>query len=76
MSVGDDGIDGAKGDLRTLTIDIPVEARNSLLEFLKKQIYTAGQALSRDVTSVGNASGQTLKFFYRDFLTERWEIKK
>lgn len=66
VSVGDDGIDGAKGDLRTLTIDIPVEARNSLLEFLKKQIYTAGQALSRDVTSVGNASGQTLKFFYRD----------
>ena len=33
---------------------------------MKKQIYTAGQALSRDVTSVGNASGQTLKFFYRD----------
>lgn len=66
VSVGDDGIDGAKGDLRTLTIDIPVEARNSLLDFLKKQIYTAGQALSRDVTSVGNASGQTLKFFYRD----------
>lgn len=66
VSVGDDGIDGASGDLRTLAIDIPVEARNSLLEFLKKQIYTAGQALSRDITSVGNASGQTLKFFYRD----------
>lgn len=66
VSVGDDGIDGGKGDLRTLSIDIPVEARNSLLDFLKKQIYTAGQALSRDVTSVGNASGETLKFFYRD----------
>ena len=66
VSVGSDGIDGSNGDLRTLTIDIPVEARNSLLEIIKKQIYTAGQALSRDVTSVGNASGQTLKFFYRD----------
>lgn len=66
VSVGDDGIEGSKGDLRTLAIDIPVEARNSLLEFLKKQIYTAGQALSRDVESVGNASGETLKFFYRD----------
>lgn len=66
VSVGDNGIEGSKGDLRTLSIDIPTEARNSLLEFLKKQIYTAGQALSRDVTSVGNASGETLKFFYRD----------
>lgn len=66
VSVGDDGIDGSNGDLRTLTIDIPVEARNSLIETLKKEIYTSGQALSRDVTSVGNASGQTLKFFYRD----------
>lgn len=66
VTVGDDGVDGSKGDLRTLAIDIPVEARNSLLDFLKKQIYTAGQALSRDVTSVGNASGETLKFFYRD----------
>ena len=66
VAVGDDGIDGAKGDLRTLTIDIPVEARNSLIDTLKKEIYTSGQALSRDVTSVGNASGETLKFFYRD----------
>lgn len=65
-TVGSDGIDGSKGDLRTLTIDIPVEARNALLETLKKQIYIAGQALSRDVVSVGNASGETLKFFYRD----------
>ncbi|NCU30374.1 phage portal protein [Candidatus Saccharibacteria bacterium] len=64
--VGNDGIDGSKGDLRTLTIDIPVDARNALLETLKKQMYIAGQALSRDVVSVGNASGETLKFFYRD----------
>lgn len=66
VTVGSDGIDGAKGDLRTLSINIPVEARNSLLESLKKQIYVSGQALSRDVVSVGNASGETLKFFYRD----------
>ena len=66
VSVGNDGIDGSNGDLRTLTIDIPVEARNSLLEYLDKRIYIAGQALPRDVTSVGNASGQALKFFYKD----------
>lgn len=53
------------GGVNTLSIDIPVEARNSLLEITKKAIYEAGQALQADIESVGNASGQTLKFFYR-----------
>lgn len=60
----DDG-DGAKGGVETLSIDIPVEARNSILEILKKQIYESGQGLQQDVESVGNASGTALKFFYR-----------
>lgn len=60
----DDG-DGAKGDLKTLSVDIPVEARNSLLELLKKQIYESGQGLQQDNESFGNASGVALKFFYR-----------
>lgn len=54
-----------KGNLRTLQIDIPVEARKVLLEELKKQIYEFGQGLQQDVESVGNASGVALKFFYR-----------
>lgn len=54
-----------KGDLRTLQIDIPVEARKLILEELKKQIYEFGQGLQQDIESVGNASGVALKFFYR-----------
>lgn len=56
---------GVNGDLRTLSIEIPVEARNSILEILKKQIYESGQALQQDTESFGNASGVALKFFYR-----------
>lgn len=57
--------DGAKGDVKTLSVEIPVEARNSLLELLKKQIYESGQGLQQDNENFGNASGVALKFFYR-----------
>lgn len=57
--------DGAKGDVKTLSVEIPVEARNSLLELLKKQIYESGQGLQQDSENFGNASGVALKFFYR-----------
>lgn len=60
----DDG-DGSKGDVKTLSVEIPVDARNSLLEILKKQIYESGQGLQQDNESFGNASGVALKFFYR-----------
>lgn len=56
---------GSKGGVSTLSIDIPVEARNSILEILKKQIYESGQALQQDNEDFGNASGVALKFFYR-----------
>lgn len=56
---------GTKGDVRTLSIEIPVEARNSILDILKKQIYESGQALQQDNEDFGNASGVALKFFYR-----------
>lgn len=56
---------GTKGGVSTLQIEIPVEARNSILEILKKQIYESGQALQQDTESFGNASGVALKFFYR-----------
>lgn len=58
-----DGSSG--GGVKTLQIEIPVEARKVILEMLKKQIYESGQGLQQDVESVGNASGVALKFFYR-----------
>lgn len=60
------GADGrTNGGLKTLSIEIPVEARNSILDILKKQIYESGQALQQDIEGFGNASGVALKFFYR-----------
>lgn len=60
-----DGVSNSSGGVKTLQIDIPVEARKVILEVLKKQIYESGQGLQQDVESVGNASGVALKFFYR-----------
>lgn len=56
---------GSSGGLKTLQIEIPVEARKVVLEVLKKQIYESGQGLQQDIESFGNASGVALKFFYR-----------
>lgn len=53
------------GSVKTLQIEIPVEARVKLIDILEKRIYEAGQALQQDTESVGNASGVALKFFYR-----------
>jgi SPP1 family phage portal protein len=59
------GLQGASGGVKTLQIEIPVEARKVILDILKKQIYESGQGLQQDTESVGNASGVALKFFYR-----------
>ena len=58
--------DGSDNGVQTLTVDIPVEARNSLLELLEKQIIKTGQGIMTDNSSFGNASGVALKFFYRN----------
>lgn len=65
IKVENDGLSGTGGGVKTLQIEIPVEARKVILEVLKKQIYESGQGLQQDVESVGNASGVALKFFYR-----------
>ena len=59
------GLQGSSGGVKTLQIEIPVEARKVILEKLKKQIYESGQGLQQDTESFGNASGVALKFFYR-----------
>lgn len=55
----------ASGGVKTLQIEIPVEARKIITEILRKEIYEFGQGLQQDLESVGNASGVALKFFYR-----------
>lgn len=56
------GMDG--GGVNTLQIDIPIEARRTMLDILRKQIYESGQALQQD-NDVSNTSGVAMKFFYR-----------
>lgn len=57
---------GTSGGLKTMSIEIPVEARNCLLEILEKRIYKSAQSLEQyNAESFGNASGTALKFFYR-----------
>ena len=61
-TVKTESIDGNSGGLSTLSIDIPVEARNVLIEYLKKQIYESGQGLQQDIEVTGSVSGVALKF--------------
>lgn len=59
-------VNGTSGGVKTLSIDIPVDARNSLLEILERRIYKSAQSLEQyNAESFGNASGTALKFFYR-----------
>lgn len=54
-----------KSGLQTIAIDIPVEARNKLLEICRKQIYEQGQGLDpHPEGGFGNSSGEALKFMY------------
>ena len=54
-----------KSGIQTIAIDIPVEARNKLLEVCRKQIYEQGQGLDPHPDGgYGNSSGEALKFMY------------
>jgi len=52
------------GDLKTLTIDIPVEARKEMLTLCRKAIFEQGQGVDPDPQNFGNSSGVALKFLY------------
>ena len=58
----DDAETGAGID--TLTVEIPIEARNTLLELTRKRIFESGQGVDPFDDRVGNASGSALKFKY------------
>lgn len=61
VSLDDDG-EGA--GLSTLTIDIPVEAREKMLAMTRKEIFEQGQGVDPQPENYGNASGEALKFMY------------
>lgn len=54
----------SKGDLKTLTIDIPVEAREKLLTMTRKSIFEQGQGVDPDPSNFGNSSGVALQYLY------------
>lgn len=58
--------DGAndKSGLSILTIDIPVEAREKLLNMTRKAIFEQGQGVDPDPQNFGNSSGVALKYLY------------
>ena len=59
-----DADDDGKPGMETLTIDIPVEARNTLLQMTRKAIFEQGQGVDPDPANFGNASGVALKYLY------------
>lgn len=56
--------DEEKPGLSTLTIDIPVEAREKLLSMTRKEIFEQGQGVDPQPEAFGNKSGEALKFMY------------
>lgn len=55
---------GSGGSLSTLTIDIPVEAREKLLSMTRKAIFEQGQGVDPDPQRFGDTSGEALKYLY------------
>lgn len=48
----------------TLNIEIPIEARNSVLDTTRKAIFEQGQGFDPQPENFGNQSGEALKFMY------------
>jgi len=57
------GADDRSG-LETVTIDIPIEAREKLLDMTRKGIFEQGQGVDPQPQDFGNASGVALKYLY------------
>lgn len=56
--------DKDSGQVSTLNIEIPVEARKTMLEMTRKAIFTQGQGIDPERESFGDVSGEALKFLY------------
>lgn len=53
-----------KSGVSTLTIDIPVEARDKLLDITRKAIFDMGQGIDPQQQGFDNTSGEAMKFLY------------
>lgn len=53
-----------KGGLSTLTIDIPVEAREKMLALTRKSIFEQGMGIDPDPQNFGDSSGVALRYLY------------
>ncbi|ADL03992.1 phage portal protein [Lacrimispora saccharolytica] len=53
-----------KSGVSTLTIELPVEARDKLLAITRKCIFEQGQGIDPDPQNFGNSSGVALGFLY------------
>lgn len=53
-----------KSGVSTLTIDIPVEARDKLLGITRKAIFDMGQGIDPQQQGFDNTSGEAMKFLY------------
>lgn len=56
--------DGDKSGVSTLNIDIPVEARDKLLEITRKAIFDMGQGIDPQQQGLDATSGEAMKFLY------------
>lgn len=59
-----DGDKDSNSGVQTLNIEIPVEAREKLLEITRKAIFEQGQGMDPLQESFGTKSGEALKFMY------------
>lgn len=50
--------------VNTLSIEIPIEARKTVLDVTRKAIFEQGQGFDPQPESFGNQSGEALKFMY------------
>lgn len=64
IKLDDDGDDSSKTGVETLTISIPIEAREKFLEMTRKAIFEQGQGVDPDPQKFGNSSGEALKYLY------------
>jgi len=53
-----------KSGVSTLTIDIPVEAREKALDITRKSIFTMGQGIDPEMQGLDGTSGEAMKFLY------------
>lgn len=60
----EDGGTGSGGNVSTLTINIPVEARDKMLEITRKAIFSMGQGVDPEQQGMDKTSGEAMKFLY------------